>query len=106
MLLDDFIFHLDIDECEEGTDGCDYNCTNTLGNYYCTCMDGYELESDNQTCTGSNLLNIHYKCVHMYEHTYIHNCLLGSNIVTVSTHMCMHQSHAKNFLISQILVII
>jgi len=45
------IFHLDIDECEEGIDGCDHNCTNTDGSYYCTCMDGYELDSDNHTCT-------------------------------------------------------
>ena len=44
--------HSDIDECEQGSDGCDHNCTNTVGSYYCTCMDGYELESDNHTCTG------------------------------------------------------
>jgi len=49
-----YTFHSDIDECEEGTDGCDHNCTNTDGSYYCTCMDGYELESDNHTCTGND----------------------------------------------------
>ena len=47
------IFHLDIDECAQGSDGCDQNCTNTDESYYCTCMDGYELESDNHTCTGN-----------------------------------------------------
>ena len=46
------IFHSDIDECVQGLAGCDQNCTNTAGSYYCTCMDGYELESDNYTCTG------------------------------------------------------
>ena len=46
------MFHSDIDECTEGTSGCDHNCTNTDGSYYCTCLDGYELESDNHTCTG------------------------------------------------------
>ena len=45
-------FHSDIDECVERLDGCDHNCTNTNGNYYCTCMDGYVLEADNHTCTG------------------------------------------------------
>ena len=52
MLHKGLIIHSDIDECEEGTDGCDHNCTNTNGSYYCTCMDGYKLESDNHTCTG------------------------------------------------------
>ena len=48
------IFHSDIDECVQGLAGCDQNCTNTAGSYYCTCMDGYELESDNHTCTGDD----------------------------------------------------
>ena len=47
------LFPTDIDECEQGSDGCDHNCTNTVGSYNCTCMDGYELESDNHTCTGT-----------------------------------------------------
>ena len=46
--------YLDIDECTRGTSGCDHNCTNTDGSYYCTCMDGYEQESDNHTCTGND----------------------------------------------------
>ena len=52
-----FEFYLDIDECEQGSDGCDHNCTNTVGSYLCMCMDGYELESDNHTCTGDNDLS-------------------------------------------------
>ena len=54
-------FHSDINECSEGTSGCDHNCTNTDGSYYCTCMDGYELESDNHTCTGDD----HYNAMHV-----------------------------------------
>ena len=50
--------HSDIDECLEGLDGCDHNCTNTDGSYYCTCIDGYVLESDNHTCTGDD--DVHY----------------------------------------------
>ena len=49
-------FPTDIDECEEGLDGCDHNCINIFGSYYCTCMDGYELESDNHTCTGKECM--------------------------------------------------
>ena len=44
--------HSDIDECVEGSDGCDHNCTNTNGSYYCTCTTGYELELNNSTCVG------------------------------------------------------
>ena len=44
--------YVDIDECTQGSDGCSHNCSNTAGSYFCTCMDGYELESDNHTCTG------------------------------------------------------
>ncbi|PFX16802.1 52 kDa repressor of the inhibitor of the protein kinase, partial [Stylophora pistillata] len=34
----------DIDECLNGTNGCDVNaeCNNTLGSYNCTCKDGFE----------------------------------------------------------------
>ena len=46
------IFYSDIDECVQGLAGCDHNCNNTAGAYFCTCTDGYELESDNHTCTG------------------------------------------------------
>ena len=33
----------DIDECELGIDDCDRNadCTNTIGDYNCTCRVGY-----------------------------------------------------------------
>ena len=51
---DIMIIHSDIDECTRGTSGCDHNCTNTPGSYYCTCMNGYDLESDNHTCTGDD----------------------------------------------------
>ena len=56
------LVYLDIDECEEGADECDHNCTNTDGSYYCTCMDGYELESDNHTCKGE--IHLHKLIMH------------------------------------------
>ena len=61
-LYDTLLFVSDIDECQEGSAGCDHNCVNTDGSYLCTCMDGYELESDNHTCTGDDL----NKAVYMY----------------------------------------
>ena len=42
----------DIDECSEGIVDCDHNCTNTIGSYACSCYSGYELDSDNLSCSG------------------------------------------------------
>ena len=53
-MYNSLIFHSDIDECVPGLTRCNHNCTNTAGGYFCTCMDGYELESDNYTCTGDD----------------------------------------------------
>ena len=38
-----FFVHADIDECHEGSDQCDSHadCSNTIGNYECTCTVGY-----------------------------------------------------------------
>ena len=43
----------DVDECDESPNGgCDHNCTNTNGSYYCSCHDGYDLDSDAANCIG------------------------------------------------------
>ena len=42
----------DIDECSEGTDNCAQNCSDTEGNYTCSCGYGYRLGSDNHSCDG------------------------------------------------------
>lgn len=43
---------LDIDECERDTHECDGNatCTNTIGDYNCTCFDGFN--GDGSQCQG------------------------------------------------------
>jgi len=41
------MFYSDIDECVQGLAGCSQNCNNTAGSYFCTCMDEFELGSDN-----------------------------------------------------------
>ena len=53
-----YILHLDIDECARGLAGCSDNCINTPGSFTCTCMDGFELVSDNLTCAGDEYVKI------------------------------------------------
>lgn len=48
---------VDIDECAEGTSGCEH-CTNTEGSYECTCPGGYDLAEDEHTCVDINECDI------------------------------------------------
>ena len=50
-----FSLHSDIDECLAGTDLCEQNCTNTLGNYECSCRDGFN--EDGFNCTGMPVIH-------------------------------------------------
>jgi hypothetical protein len=40
----------DIDECSISNGNCDQNCNNTIGSYYCSCVNGYRLNTNNKTC--------------------------------------------------------
>ena len=41
---------LDIDECELLIADCDQICSNTPGSYQCSCVEGYQLVVDHNTC--------------------------------------------------------
>ena len=58
-------------------DGCDHNCTNTVGSYYCTCMDGYVLEADNHTCEGEDYNKINLLYMKCYIIIYVRFILWG-----------------------------
>ena len=47
-----YYYYVDINECSTNKGGCQHNCHNTAGSYYCTCYSGWELSSDGKTCTG------------------------------------------------------
>ena len=49
------MFTTDINECDEGLDGCHQICTNTNGSFDCSCSPGFELLSDGTTCNGKYL---------------------------------------------------
>lgn len=47
---------VDINECTETRNGgCNMDCINTQGSFFCACSDGYILHTDQRTCIG-NLL--------------------------------------------------
>ena len=42
----------DIDECNDGVDGCNQICHNAIGSYACSCDRSYSLSEDGNTCYG------------------------------------------------------
>ena len=51
----------DRNECELQIDGCSQNCTNVHcndGKYICSCVTGYQLQSDKRACKGQLLFMI------------------------------------------------
>ena len=49
IILTQFI---DLDECSLTIDGCNQNCLNTDGSYWCYCNPGYHLMNDLKNCAG------------------------------------------------------
>ena len=47
---------LDINECDEDSDGCAHQCTNTISSYYCSCNIGYSLDTDDHGCTSESII--------------------------------------------------
>ena len=46
-----FYYKIDINECSRNNGGCDHNCTNAVGSYYCNCTSGYLLKNSSE-CVG------------------------------------------------------
>ena len=47
----------DINECSDSNGGCDNDCINTIGSFYCECDNGYTLQTNRKTCNGQ--LHVH-----------------------------------------------
>ena len=47
---------IDIDECAILNGGCHQVCDNEVGNFSCSCLEGYELDTDAITCVGTSHL--------------------------------------------------
>ena len=46
------IMYLDVNECGMLNGGCQHQCKNTNGSYFCHCNDGFFLDGNGRTCTG------------------------------------------------------
>ena len=44
--------HVDVDECQSENGGCEQNCTNTVGSFFCNCSDGFMSRNDSFQCDG------------------------------------------------------
>ena len=42
---------VDFNECSDSNGGCQQNCTNVIGSYYCSCYDGYSLDGNYHSCS-------------------------------------------------------
>ena len=49
------LFLLDVNECTKSSDGCEQNCTNTVGSFECSCDSGFVLDDNHLSCNGKSL---------------------------------------------------
>ena len=52
MLMIEFIFLLDFNECQLNNAGCEHICANSEGSYNCDCRKGFKLKDDKFGCEG------------------------------------------------------
>ena len=48
----------DIDECMTNNGGCEYNCSDTIGSFQCSCPVGFELGLDLRACLGKFIMKL------------------------------------------------
>ena len=46
------LLFIDIDECTVNNGGCEQLCNNSIGSYWCSCTNGYSLDTNNRNCSG------------------------------------------------------
>ena len=68
---------IDVNECAASNGNCSQKCTNTMGSYMCSCVNGQGLTNDSITCTGKNALMHEYQvcCMKSYLPSDINECL-------------------------------
>ena len=51
----------DVNECEDNLHHCTELCINLPGSYSCSCPDGFALEEDGTSCSGTTII------IHVYS---------------------------------------
>ncbi|XP_065917828.1 uncharacterized protein [Dysidea avara] len=92
----------DINECASSNGGCQHNCTNTIGSYYCTCANptGYTLNEDGHNCTDINECKIsnggcHHHCTNT-NGSYYCSCVDGYSLKK-DYHNCSQDEDSLNY---------
>ena len=70
-----YLYLIDKCDCCRNNGGCQHNCRDTLGSYYCSCHPGYELRPNNKTCKGMGCL-LHFHLITMYTYLLRHLALM------------------------------
>uniref|UniRef100_A0A8B9PKZ1 Multiple epidermal growth factor-like domains protein 6 n=1 Tax=Apteryx owenii TaxID=8824 RepID=A0A8B9PKZ1_APTOW len=101
----------DVNECAAGNGGCESQCCNTIGSFYCKCPDGLTLEEDGKACADVDECQVHnggcqHRCVNTLG-SYYCACKLGFRLHTDGRTCirknpcadrnggCMHQCHNR-----------
>ncbi len=61
----------EIDECATNNGGCEHNCDNTDGSFFCSCDSGYQLDNSSLNCSGKMCDYLHknsLSCVIVNRH--------------------------------------
>ena len=98
----------DVNECDEGTSGCNQTCTNTNSSYICSCYNGYVLDSDGHSCNGKVIVHITYVITASSANLYNNASILSLFIykTSVINVMRVHQAVIKPVLILMVVILV
>ena len=52
LFTNNYTTYLDENECETSNGGCQHQCENINGSYFCHCNDGFFLDGNGKSCSG------------------------------------------------------
>lgn len=59
---------------------CSQRCSNTIGSYVCSCYEGYQLDSDGETCNGM-IYNIFITALNKFDYSlHVYQTLMNASL--------------------------